>query len=164
MAWWGKLAGGAFGFMLGGPLGALLGAVLGHNLDKGLKGLSQQDFTTMLSLHAKAMASQVPDQKAEMAKLGDKAEIDVVEAATYEFTLMYTCPERDVGAKVCVEAAGRRVEGDRAILRNGYGPQDAFDVPRTVDSDRVWIPHHPLIGKVIGEHSQRLDDASRNSS
>lgn len=41
MSWWGKVAGGAFGFMLGGPLGALLGAVLGHNLDKGLKGLSE---------------------------------------------------------------------------------------------------------------------------
>ncbi len=40
MSWWGKLAGGAFGFMVGGPIGALLGAVLGHNLDKGLKGLS----------------------------------------------------------------------------------------------------------------------------
>ncbi len=39
MSWWGKLAGGAFGFMLGGPLGALLGAVLGHNFDKGMKRL-----------------------------------------------------------------------------------------------------------------------------
>lgn len=39
MSWWGKLVGGAFGFMLGGPLGALLGAALGHNLDKGLSGL-----------------------------------------------------------------------------------------------------------------------------
>jgi DnaJ like chaperone protein len=39
LSWWGKLAGGAFGFMLGGPLGALLGAVLGHNLDRGLSGL-----------------------------------------------------------------------------------------------------------------------------
>ncbi|MDH3712645.1 MAG: co-chaperone DjlA [Gammaproteobacteria bacterium] len=39
MAWWGKLIGGAFGFMLGGPLGALLGAALGHNFDRGLKGL-----------------------------------------------------------------------------------------------------------------------------
>ncbi|MES9846654.1 MAG: co-chaperone DjlA [Candidatus Sedimenticola sp. PURPLELP] len=39
MSWWGKVAGGAFGFMLGGPLGALLGAVLGHSLDKGMKGL-----------------------------------------------------------------------------------------------------------------------------
>ncbi|MCU7958543.1 MAG: co-chaperone DjlA [gamma proteobacterium symbiont of Bathyaustriella thionipta] len=36
MSWWGKLVGGAFGFMLGGPLGAVLGAALGHNFDKGL--------------------------------------------------------------------------------------------------------------------------------
>ncbi|MCB1759250.1 MAG: co-chaperone DjlA [Gammaproteobacteria bacterium] len=42
MGWWGKLAGGAFGFMLGGPLGALLGAVLGHNLDRGLSGLARE--------------------------------------------------------------------------------------------------------------------------
>lgn len=39
MNWWGKLAGGAFGFMLGGPLGALLGVVLGHNFDRGLRTL-----------------------------------------------------------------------------------------------------------------------------
>ena len=37
MAWWGKLIGGAFGFMMGGPLGAALGTVLGHQFDKGLK-------------------------------------------------------------------------------------------------------------------------------
>ncbi|MCP5405934.1 MAG: co-chaperone DjlA [Chromatiaceae bacterium] len=42
MSWWGKLAGGAFGFILGGPLGALLGAVLGHNLDRGLSGLEAE--------------------------------------------------------------------------------------------------------------------------
>ena len=36
MAWWGKLVGGAFGFMMGGPLGAALGAALGHQFDKGL--------------------------------------------------------------------------------------------------------------------------------
>jgi len=40
MNWWGKLIGGAFGFMLGGPLGALLGAALGHNFDKGLTGIA----------------------------------------------------------------------------------------------------------------------------
>ncbi len=38
MSWWGKLLGGAFGFMLAGPLGALIGAAFGHNFDKGLKG------------------------------------------------------------------------------------------------------------------------------
>ncbi len=36
MAWWGKLLGGTFGFMMGGPLGAILGATLGHGFDKGL--------------------------------------------------------------------------------------------------------------------------------
>lgn len=36
MSWWGKVVGGAFGFMLGGPIGALLGAVLGHNFDRGM--------------------------------------------------------------------------------------------------------------------------------
>lgn len=41
MAWWGKLVGGAFGFMLGGPLGALLGATLGHQFDRGLKGVER---------------------------------------------------------------------------------------------------------------------------
>lgn len=40
MSWWGKLIGGAFGFMLGGPLGAVLGAALGHNFDRGLEGLA----------------------------------------------------------------------------------------------------------------------------
>lgn len=39
MSWWGKLVGGAFGFMLGGPLGAVLGAALGHNFDRGLSAL-----------------------------------------------------------------------------------------------------------------------------
>ena len=42
MSWWGKLVGGAFGFMLGGPLGAILGAALGHNFDKGISGLSEE--------------------------------------------------------------------------------------------------------------------------
>lgn len=41
MSWWGKIAGGAFGFMLGGPLGAALGAVLGHQFDKGVSGVAR---------------------------------------------------------------------------------------------------------------------------
>ncbi len=43
MSWWGKLVGGAFGFMLGGPLGAVLGAALGHSFDRGLVGLPAPD-------------------------------------------------------------------------------------------------------------------------
>ena len=36
MAWWGKLIGGALGFMMGGPLGALLGGSIGHQFDSGM--------------------------------------------------------------------------------------------------------------------------------
>jgi len=43
MSWWGKLLGGAFGFMLGGPLGALIGASFGHNFDKGIGSIGD-DF------------------------------------------------------------------------------------------------------------------------
>ncbi len=42
MSWWGKLAGGTFGFMLGGPLGALLGGVLGHQFDKGMRAIDSR--------------------------------------------------------------------------------------------------------------------------
>ncbi|MEM7207227.1 MAG: co-chaperone DjlA [Pseudomonadota bacterium] len=44
MSWWGKVLGGAFGFMLGGPLGAMIGVALGHNFDKGLRGLDDDVF------------------------------------------------------------------------------------------------------------------------
>ncbi len=37
MSWWGKIVGGAFGFMMGGPLGALMGAALGNYFDGGLQ-------------------------------------------------------------------------------------------------------------------------------
>jgi DnaJ like chaperone protein len=43
MAWWGKLLGGAFGFVLGGPLGAILGTALGHGFDRGLRLASEAD-------------------------------------------------------------------------------------------------------------------------
>lgn len=39
MAWWGKVVGGALGFMVGGPIGALLGTVLGHKLDRGIESV-----------------------------------------------------------------------------------------------------------------------------
>lgn len=46
MNWWGKLIGGAFGFMLGGPIGALLGAALGHSLDTGIRQLENDGFAS----------------------------------------------------------------------------------------------------------------------
>ena len=43
MSWWGKVIGGAFGFMLGGPLGAVLGAALGHQFDHGFQNIQLDD-------------------------------------------------------------------------------------------------------------------------
>lgn len=48
MAWWGKLLGGAFGYVFGGPLGALIGVALGHNLDGGLERTGE-DFSSYLA-------------------------------------------------------------------------------------------------------------------
>lgn len=39
MSWFGKLAGGAFGFLMGGPVGAVLGAALGHHFDQATEGV-----------------------------------------------------------------------------------------------------------------------------
>lgn len=44
MSWWGKVVGGAFGFMLGGALGAVLGTALGHSLDRGLDSLPDEQL------------------------------------------------------------------------------------------------------------------------
>ena len=44
MSWWGKLLGGAFGYLLAGPLGAVVGAALGHNFDRGLAGSIREHF------------------------------------------------------------------------------------------------------------------------
>ena len=38
MSWWGKIIGGALGFLIGGPLGAMLGAALGQQYDSGVTG------------------------------------------------------------------------------------------------------------------------------
>ncbi len=44
MSWWGKLLGGAFGYLLAGPLGAVVGAALGHNFDRGLAASLRAHF------------------------------------------------------------------------------------------------------------------------
>ncbi len=44
MNWWGKVVGGAFGFMLGGPMGALLGAALGNYFDTGVASAGSGEF------------------------------------------------------------------------------------------------------------------------
>ncbi len=47
MSWWGKVVGGAFGFMMAGPLGAFVGAALGNYFDDGVDGVRLNDGSGM---------------------------------------------------------------------------------------------------------------------
>ena len=102
MSWWGKVIGGAFGFMLGGPLGALLGATLGHGFDKGLTGVemlgSDQDwaggsqervqaafFTATFSVmgHLAKADGRVTEDEIELARQTmDKMQLDETQKRT----------------------------------------------------------------------------------
>jgi arylsulfatase A len=67
-------------------------------------------------------------------------DIDVVHAGPYEMTLMYICPEEDVGARVCVEVDGERVEG---VIEKAHDldPVPSPDrVPRSEVYERIWAP------------------------
>ena len=67
-------------------------------------------------------------------------DIDVVHAGPYEMTLMYICPEEDVGARVCVEVDRERVEG---VIQKAHDldPVPSPDrVRRAEVYERVWAP------------------------
>ena len=67
-------------------------------------------------------------------------EVDVVRAGSYDVTLMYTCPEADVGARICVEADGQRVEG---VVKKAHDPPfvpSPDRVPRREVYEKVWAP------------------------
>ena len=72
MNWWGKVLGGAFGFMLGGPLGAMLGAALGHKLDKSVaRGFEEPRLT-----HADQTRIQTAFFTATFSIMGHLAKVD----------------------------------------------------------------------------------------
>ena len=63
-----------------------------------------------------------------------------VRAGKYEVTLMYTCPQSDVGANIRVEAGGKSVEG---VLTRAHDPAPIPSpdrVPRGEVYEKVWAP------------------------
>ena len=65
-------------------------------------------------------------------------ELDVVEAARYQVTLLYTCPDGQTGSKVSVEAGGKRVEG---TVRKAHDPAPIPSpdrVKRKEVYEKVW--------------------------
>ncbi|GJL82240.1 MAG: co-chaperone protein DjlA [marine bacterium B5-7] len=115
MAWWGKLAGGAFGFMFGGPLGALLGAVFGHQFDKGVKMIGgREDMTER---------TQAAFFTATFAVMGHIAKADgrVSEAEISQ--------ARSIMGQMRLSEAQREI----AIKLFNAGKADDFDLEATLD-------------------------------
>lgn len=67
-------------------------------------------------------------------------EIDVVHPGKYEVSLMYVCPEQDVGSKVRVEVGGQSAE---SVIRRAHDPDHIPSpdrVPRGEVYEKVWAP------------------------
>ncbi|MBN2330168.1 MAG: arylsulfatase [Candidatus Omnitrophica bacterium] len=67
-------------------------------------------------------------------------EIDVVREGNYEITLMYTCAEENLGAKIQVEAGGKKIGG---IVDRAHDPEPLPSpdrVPRKEVFEKVWAP------------------------
>ena len=99
MSWWGKVAGGAFGFMLGGPLGALLGATLGHQFDRGLS-LDHQNLNASSQEHIQAaFFTATFSVMGHIAKADGQVTEDEIQIARDVMAQMALTPEQITTAK-----------------------------------------------------------------
>jgi arylsulfatase A len=67
-------------------------------------------------------------------------EVEVVQPGRFEVTLMYTCPQENVGAKMRVEVGGKSVEG---VVSKAHDPAPIPSpdrVPRGEVYEKVWAP------------------------
>jgi arylsulfatase A-like enzyme len=65
-------------------------------------------------------------------------EIDVVQPGRFEVTLLFTCPERDVGSRIRVEVAGQAVEG---VIGRAHDPESLPSpdrIPRGEVYEKIW--------------------------
>jgi arylsulfatase A-like enzyme len=65
-------------------------------------------------------------------------DVDVVRPGEYEVTLLYVCPEEDVGSKIRAEAGGRSVD---SVVRRAHNPDPIPSpdrVPRGEVYEKVW--------------------------
>jgi arylsulfatase A-like enzyme len=67
-------------------------------------------------------------------------EIEVVESARYEVTLMYICPKENVGVKVRVETSGKTLEGVVNKVHNPAPLSSPDRVPRGEVYEKIWAP------------------------
>jgi arylsulfatase A len=65
-------------------------------------------------------------------------EVDVVRAARYEATLLYTCPEGDAGSRIRIEAGGKAVEAELARAHDPAPLPSPDRVPRGEVYEKEW--------------------------
>lgn len=109
MAWWGKVLGGGFGFLMGGPLGAALGAAFGHQFDKGMNqdfdglGYQTQERTQL------AFFSAVFSVMGHVAKADGRVTQDEIDVA---LTMMQQMSLDEQQKKVAIELFNQGKEND----------------------------------------------------
>ncbi len=67
-------------------------------------------------------------------------EVEVVQDGEYEISLMYVCPEEDLGAKVRVEIGDQSIEG---IVSKAHDPDPIPSpdrIPRGEVFEKIWAP------------------------
>ena len=97
MAWWGKVIGGALGYMFGGPLGALLGVALGSNFDKGLKMTDEFSPGDQQRVQA-AFFTACFSVMGHIAKSDGRVSKDEINAARHIMSQMQLSPEQKKAA------------------------------------------------------------------
>ena len=126
MSWWGKLAGGAFGFMMGGPLGALLGVAFGHQFDRGVesnRGGAEEDAFAPGAQERVQMAffTATFSVMGYLAKADGRVSEDEIRLA------------REVMSRLGLDAAQRKL----AIDLFNAGKQPGFDLEAVLEQFRV---------------------------
>ena len=124
MSWWGKVIGGAFGFMIGGPLGALLGAALGHNFDRGLTGIDR-DYADVYGQSGDTERVQSAFFTATFAVMGYLAKVDgrvsehEISMARQVMTHMQLSPEQEKVA-ISLFNEGKAIDFDLLAVLNQF--------------------------------------------
>jgi len=162
MAWWGKLAGGTFGFLVGGPLGALLGAALGHQFDAGLDRAGAVDSPSARERAQAAFFAATFAVMGRLAKADGRVSRDELRLATAVMDRMGLGSEqRRVAQRLFTEGKARDFPLDDVLdqLRRECGrSSNLLRMFVEIQLHAVWADGtaHPDERAVLGHVCERL--------
>lgn len=140
MSYWGKLLGGAAGFVMGGPLGAVMGAALGHAADGGLGKLNIHGILGGSMLNPARLA----------ASLGQKEQLFAIAVVVLAAKLA-KCDGPVVRAEIDAFKRHFRIP-----------PQSMRDIGRLFDQARDssdgFLPYAQELGRAFADNKGLLED------